>query len=67
MSDIKPLLKTLNKISENKQLQQYTKIYFQFSENCQYLVRNLSNEELLQSKPNEILNKLSLLKEIVPK
>jgi hypothetical protein len=90
MNDIKPLLKTLNKvllslfikrsilykllsinimiqISENKRLHQYTKIYGQFSEGCQYLVRNITNEEIIQNKPNELLNKLELLKEIIPK
>lgn len=54
-------------MSENKRLQQYTKLYGQFSECCQYLVRSFNNEDIVQNKPIEILNKLSVLKEIIPR
>lgn len=66
MNDIKPLLKTLNKMHENKRLHQYTKTYFLFSESCQYLVKNFNNISE-QNKSNEIFSKLEILKETVPK
>jgi len=66
MNDIKPLLKTLNKMHENKRLHQYTKTYFLFSESCQYLVKNFNNISE-HNKSNEIFSKLEILKETVPK
>lgn len=66
MNDIKPLLKTLNKMHENKRLHQYTKTYFLFSESCQYLVKNINNISE-HNKSNEIFSKLEILKETVPK
>ena len=71
MNDIKPLLKTLNKMHDatfNKRLHEYTKTYFLFSESCQYLVRNLNNNNNnnIEEKSNEIFAKLEILKETVP-
>lgn len=65
MSDIKPLLKTMNKFGENARLQSYTKVYYDFSDNCQLLVRYLSSDEMLQTRPREIQCKLASLKGLV--
>lgn len=65
MSDIKPLLKTMNKFGENARLQSYTKVYYEFSDNCQLLVRYLGSDEMLQTRPREIQCKLDSLKGLV--
>jgi hypothetical protein len=65
MNDIKPLLKTMNKFGDNARLQSYTKVYYEFSENCQLLVRYLSSDEMLQTRPRDIQCKLSILKALV--
>lgn len=67
MSDIKPLLKLMNKFGENKNLQKYTKVYYDFSENCQALVRYLTNEDMLQTRPTDVQEKITALKDLVPK
>jgi PI-3-kinase-related kinase SMG-1 len=67
MSDIKPLLKLMNKFGENKNLQKYTKIYYEFSENCQALVRYLTTESILQTRPTDVQEKITALKDLVPR
>jgi seryl-tRNA synthetase len=66
MNDIKPLLKIMSK-EENSKIQDYTKTYQRFSENCNELIRFLSNEEAIEMKSKEILLNISILKEVVPK
>ena len=67
MNDIKPLLKTMNKFGENQKLQKYTKVYYEFSENCQSLIRYLTTEEVLQTRPSDVKTKIMSLKDLVPK
>jgi PI-3-kinase-related kinase SMG-1 len=80
MSDIKPLLKTMSKYSDNNQsIISYSKIYQSFSENCQSLVRCLSSVaspasasafECNLMSPDvlgEIRDKLDVLVELAPK
>jgi hypothetical protein len=69
MNDIKPLLKAMNKLAElNNRLTIYTKLYADFSENCQALVRYLSNENSLQTEPGQVLARIKALEsELVPK
>jgi len=66
MNDIKPLLKTMSK-EENSRIQDYTKTYQRFSENCNELIRFVSNEEAVETKSKEILLNIYVLKEVVPK
>lgn len=67
MNDIKPLLKAMSKYGENPCLQEYSKTYQRFSENCQQLVRHLSNHDVIQNEPKEIKEKLNTLESIIPK
>lgn len=66
MSDIKPLLKTIIKYEQNERLQKYTKMYYEFWECCQTLIRHLNNNQSIQINISEIKEKISTLKEIVP-
>jgi PI-3-kinase-related kinase SMG-1 len=68
MNDIKPLLKIMSK-EENVRLQEYTRTYSRFSENCNELIRFLSvNEETAaQLKANEIFANICVLKQVVPR
>lgn len=67
MNDIKPLLKTMNKFGENQRLQKYTKIYYEFSENCQTLIRYLGSSDVLKANSNKIKENILVLKDLVPK
>jgi hypothetical protein len=55
------------KYEENYKIQNYTKIYQKFSENCQSLLRYLASSEILLNSPRDIQEKLKVLSEIVPK
>ena len=66
MNDIKPLLKAMSK-EENTKLQDYTKTYQLFSENCNALIRHLSSEDAIKRNQKEINLNISILKEVIPK
>ena len=66
MNDIKPLLKIMSR-EENSKIQDYTKTYQRFSENCNELIRYLASEEAVETKPKDILSNIFVLKEVVPR
>ena len=52
---------------DNEKLKVYTNTYKEFSDNCQILIRSLSNDSLSRTKLDEMQTVLTSLKKIVPK